>query len=158
MHCPTAHSSALSWLKSPRKYCTSLRPSPSRQARPTMKATVPVPPDSPVVSVSRKRGRRSSSGASPRQVASAPTSPSPWSASHSRRTSTGPNGVSSSAQFAGSRPAVPPPPPPPPPPGGGGAARAAARAGRGGGGGGAAPGAAPAAPAGGGGGAARAPP
>src|SRR5205823_4245467 len=103
-----------SWLKSLRKYCTSLRPSPSRQARPTIKATVPVPPDSPVVSVSRNNGPRSSSGANPRHVANALTSPSPCSVSHSRRTSTGPNGVSSSAQFAGSRPAVPPPRPPPP--------------------------------------------
>src|SRR5438034_11430507 len=118
MHCPTAHSRALSWLKSLRKYCTSLRPSPSRQARPTRKATVPVPPDNPVVSVSRNNGRRSSSGASPRQVASAPTSLSLLSASHSRCTSTGPNGVSSSEQFAGSRPAVAPPGPPPPPGGG----------------------------------------
>src|SRR5207247_10228114 len=125
-------------------------PSPSRRARPTRKATVPVPPDNPVVSVSRNNGRRSSSGASPRQVASAPTSLSLWSASHSRCTSTGPNGVSSSEQFAGSRPAVPPPPPPPPPGGGGLAPRPSRRAGRGGRRGGAPPPAAPAAARGGG--------
>src|SRR5207244_2421414 len=77
----------------------------------------PVPPDRPVVSVSRKSGRRSSSGASPRQVAKAPTSPSPLSAIPSRRTSTGPNGVSSSSQFAGSALKLAPPPCPPPPAG-----------------------------------------
>src|ERR1700694_1521685 len=101
MHCPTAQSSAFSWLKSRRKYWATARPSASRQARPTRNATVPVPPDSPVVSVSRKSGRRRSPGSSPRQIESAFTSWSPSSGNHSRRTTTGPNGVASSMQLAG---------------------------------------------------------
>src|SRR5438477_12361086 len=112
MHWPTAHSSACSWSKSQRKYWARASPSPSLHARPTRKATVPVPPDRPVVSVSRKRGRRNSSGANPRQVESAPTSWLPSSGNHSRRTATVPNGVASSVQLGGRR-RLPPPCPPP---------------------------------------------